>query len=200
MRYQLSNTRLQDATAIAWACLCLLILTRSKLEGVPHQLMWTLFQPLGPVLLMLLLYAHAVAHWERAHIYHGDCFPEAQRRLLAPASDLFTMARVFGCLAATCLAACAALLSAGSPAAAAAAFMLPPFMYAASLLLLLLPLNVLRRPARRFFCATLLRVLVPLQPVAWADFLLADMATSLAKSSSDLARSACLMLQGECVC
>ena len=32
-----------------------------------------------------------------------------------------------------------------------------------------------------------------MQAVSWADFLLADMLTSLAKSSSDLSRSVCLM-------
>ncbi|WIA11571.1 hypothetical protein OEZ85_011678 [Tetradesmus obliquus] len=63
-------------------------------------------------------------------------------------------------------------------------------------LVLLLPANVMRNQSRMFFARTALKVLVPLQPVGWADFLLADMFTSLAKSSSDVTRSVCLMLHG----
>lgn len=72
-------------------------------------------------------------------------------------------------------------------------------MFGATAVLMALPIGLKRQP-RAFFCRTLARVLVPTQPVSWADFLLADILTSLAKSSSDLSRSACLILHGEAVC
>jgi ABC-type molybdate transport system permease subunit len=73
---------------------------------------------------------------------------------------------------------------------------LPPLLYGLLLVILVAPVNILHRPVRHFFGRTLLRVLLPLQPVTWADFLLADMLTSLAKSCLDMQRSVCLMLQG----
>lgn len=79
---------------------------------------------------------------------------------------------------------------------ATAALLVPPIMYGALITLLLLPMNIMQRPVRSFFSTTLLRVLLPLQPVNWADFLLADMLTSLAKSCADLERAVCLMLHG----
>lgn len=191
---------MQDATAVAWTCLCMLMVyqTCAKQLG-PHQvqLLWTFFQPVLPLVLMLVLYAQATAYFEQHHIMHADCFPEQQRRYLAPAKDLYAMARVFTCLCATCLAACAALIASKRSAMSAAALAVPPVMYATSLFILLVPGKWLRRTSRSFFCTTLWRVLVPFQPVTWADFLLADILTSLAKSSSDLARSICLMLHGE---
>jgi hypothetical protein len=75
--------------------------------------------------------------------------------------------------------------------------MVPPVFYCSMLILLVMPVNVLRKGSRLFLVQTLFRVLVPLQTVSWADFLLADMLTSLAKSSSDISRSTCLMLHGE---
>jgi hypothetical protein len=73
----------------------------------------------------------------------------------------------------------------------------PGLTYTALALLLLLPANVLARSSRLLFARTSGRVLVPLQDVSWADFLLADMLTSLAKSCMDLERSLCHMATGE---
>jgi ABC-type polysaccharide/polyol phosphate export permease len=89
---------------------------------------------------------------------------------------------------------CSAWLLAATPSLLP--LLLPPLLYGLLLTLLVAPANVLLRPVRRFFGRTLLRVLLPLQPVSWADFLLADMMTSLAKSCMDMQRSVCLMLQG----
>eukprot|EP00955_Chlamydomonas_euryale_P099950 365252-Chlamydomonas_euryale.AAC.37 len=40
------------------------------------------------------------------------------------------------------------------------------------------------------------RVIIPARPVSWADFLLADMFTSLAKSTSDMSRAVCFLATG----
>lgn len=62
--------------------------------------------------------------------------------------------------------------------------------------LLLLPAGVLARPSRMFFAETVQRVLLPFQQVTWSDFLLADIFTSLAKSSYDFGRAACVHMTG----
>lgn len=49
---------------------------------------------------------------------------------------------------------------------------------------------------RQFFARTLFRVATPFREVTWADFLLADILTSLAKALSDLERAMCHMLAG----
>eukprot|EP00798_Chlamydomonas_sp_ICE-L_P024690 gene24690-10321_t len=69
----------------------------------------------------------------------------------------------------------------------------PLFLYCGVSILLTLPLNVLCRATRQFFASTILRVLLPVQEVSWADFLLADMFTSLSKSTHDFTRAMCTM-------
>lgn len=149
------------------------------------------------MLLMLVLYAQAVQYFEQHHIMHDECYAEHDRKYLAPSRDLYRLASVLVCFAATCLAVSAALCANSGKRATAAAILVPPLMYSTAAFLMLMPMNAFRRPSRAFFCRTLGRVLVPTRPVGWADFLLADVLTSLAKSSSDLSRSACLILHGK---
>ena len=73
---------------------------------------------------------------------------------------------------------------------------IPYLLYCSLVMLLAFPLNTLHRSSRLFFCNTFKRVLLPLQPVSWADFLLADMLTSLAKSTGDFAQAMCAMATG----
>lgn len=177
-----------------------MVLHSSKhLKPAHVQLLWMFFQPAGPLLLMLLLYARAIQWFERHNVRHQECYAEADRRYLAGSRDLFGLARVLVCFCATCLASSTALCASGGHTATSAAILVPPFMFGATAVLMALPIGLKRQP-RAFFCRTLARVLVPTQPVSWADFLLADILTSLAKSSSDLSRSACLILHGEAVC
>lgn len=49
---------------------------------------------------------------------------------------------------------------------------------------------------RLFFSSTLFRVATPVREVTWADFLLADVLTSLAKALSDTERAICLLASG----
>lgn len=175
-----------------------MVVQSSRALKPPHvQLLWTFFQPAAPVLLMLLLYARAIHYFEQQHIPYEQCYAEADRRNLASSRDLYSLARVLLCLWATCLVISAALCASGRTTATSLAILVPPFTYTATAFVMLMPANVLRRPARAFFCHTLGRVLLPTGPVSWADFMLADIMTSLAKSSSDLSRSVCLVLHGE---
>jgi hypothetical protein len=72
----------------------------------------------------------------------------------------------------------------------------PPLLYTSLLVLLLFPGSLLFRDSRLFFAGTLWRVFTPLRPVSWADFLLADVLTSLAKALSDTERAVCSMMTG----
>lgn len=72
----------------------------------------------------------------------------------------------------------------------------PVLLYCGLPLLLLLPADALYLRPRRFFLGTLWRMLAPLQPISFADFLLADFLTSLAKSVSDVERAVCSMVTG----
>ena len=47
-----------------------------------------------------------------------------------------------------------------------------------------------------FFSATVVRVVTPYREVTWADFLLADVLTSLSKPLADMERAACHLLTG----
>lgn len=85
------------------------------------------------------------------------------------------------------------LLAYGLPHLAA---YLPPLLYCGLLGLLLFPGGVLHRDARLFFGQTLWRVATPIRPVAWSDFLLADVLTSLAKAISDTERAVCHIMVG----
>lgn len=73
----------------------------------------------------------------------------------------------------------------------------PMALYAALPLLLALPVDVLHAPSRFFFLTTLGRMLLPLQPITFADFFVADVLTSMSKVLSDLERATCRMLNGQ---
>ncbi|GAQ92844.1 Predicted small molecule transporter [Klebsormidium nitens] len=82
----------------------------------------------------------------------------------------------------------------GAPRAAAAQ---PMLLYAALPLVLALPFDVLYAPSRFFFLTTLGRMLLPLQPISFPDFFVADVLTSMSKVLSDLERATCRMLNGQ---
>lgn len=190
---------LQTLITAAWVVLCMLMVLQSSrhLNQAQVQLLWTFFQPAGPMLLMLVLYAQSVRYFEQHHIPYEECYADGDRRYLAGWRNLCGLAQALVCFSATCLSSSAALCASGGASATSAAILVPPFMYGATAAMMLLPTHALKGPSRTFFCRTLGRVLLPTQPVSWADFLLADILTSLAKSSSDLSRSTCLILHGE---
>lgn len=74
--------------------------------------------------------------------------------------------------------------------------LVPPVLYVCALMTLLLPLPILFKDVRKFFTSTLWRVMTPVRNVSWADFLLADILTSLAKGLSDVERAVCSMVSG----
>ncbi|CAK9862679.1 unnamed protein product [Sphagnum jensenii] len=69
----------------------------------------------------------------------------------------------------------------------------PILLYILVPLVLGLPLDIFHMQTRFYFLRTLLRLTLPVQPISFADFFLADVLTSMAKVLSDLERSVCRM-------
>jgi len=70
---------------VAWVMLCMLMVLQSSrhLNQEQVQLLWTFFQPSGPMLLMLVLYAQSVRYFEQQHIPYEECYAEGRRYLAA---------------------------------------------------------------------------------------------------------------------
>lgn len=151
------------------------------------------YQPFMPMLAMLWLWALAVRIFERRRIRYEACFsPEDQRHLLR-STQLFQVCNVLTSLVLSSGLAFSYLVAYGQHELAA---LHPPLLYCALLGLLLFPGALLFRDTRLFFGQTLWRVATPLRAVTWADFLLADVLTSLAKALSDTERAVCHLMIG----
>eukprot|EP00887_Chlorella_sp_A99_P004134 scaffold23.g4134.t1 len=158
------------------------------------DLFFLYYQPFLPLLAMLWLWGLNLRFFERCGVPYQMCFPARDRAFLLPSSSVFQICNVLSAAVLTSGAAFLRHCCNGSPAAAAVH---PPLLYAGLLALLLFPGRLLFRDTRRFFGATLWRVLTPLShPLSWADFLLADVLTSLAKALSDTERALCHLLSG----
>ncbi|XP_004243116.1 uncharacterized protein [Solanum lycopersicum] len=70
----------------------------------------------------------------------------------------------------------------------------PVLLYAAFAMALLCPFHIFYLSSRYFLLRTLWRIVFPLQAIAFADFFLADILTSMSKVFSDLERSVCRMV------
>ncbi|KAI5078665.1 hypothetical protein GOP47_0006336 [Adiantum capillus-veneris] len=73
----------------------------------------------------------------------------------------------------------------------------PVLLYSILPLMLVLPFDVFFVTSRIFFLRTLVRIFLPLQPITFADFFVADILTSMAKVLSDLERATCRMFHGQ---
>ncbi|KAL4368287.1 hypothetical protein GQ457_05G000410 [Hibiscus cannabinus] len=73
----------------------------------------------------------------------------------------------------------------------------PVILYIAFALVLVFPFDIFYLSSRYFFLRTLWRIALPLQPISFPDFFLADILTSMAKVFSDLERSVCRMVHSQ---
>ena len=142
---------------------------------------------------MLWLWGINVSYFQRHGIRYDVCFSlEDQKHLLSGAA-IFEIANV---LSAMVLGSACTFLHYCAVGELDTAALHPPLLYSAMLVALLLPLTVFYQDTRRFFASTVWRVITPIRAVTWADFLLADILTSLAKGVSDVERAVCLMASG----
>ncbi|KAG0482214.1 hypothetical protein HPP92_010298 [Vanilla planifolia] len=70
----------------------------------------------------------------------------------------------------------------------------PVILYAIVVMVLIFPFDIFYLSSRYYFLRTLWRIILPLQPISFADFFLADILTSMSKVLSDLERSICRMV------
>jgi hypothetical protein len=123
------------------------------------------------------------------HIRYDVCFSAADRARLPRAARLARLAALATAVTAGSGAAFAAALASGSTGVAA---MHPPALFAGLTAAAAAPLHVGPAPAARLlFVSTAARVATPVRPVTWSDFLLADVATSLAAPLAGGARAVC---------
>ncbi|GAV89868.1 EXS domain-containing protein [Cephalotus follicularis] len=70
----------------------------------------------------------------------------------------------------------------------------PVLLYIAVAMVLISPFDIFYLSSRYFLLRTLWRIALPLQPITFPDFFVADILTSMAKVFSDLERSVCRMV------
>ncbi|PRW59731.1 SPX and EXS domain-containing 1-like isoform X1 [Chlorella sorokiniana] len=165
----------------------------SHLNKTQRDLYFLYYQPFLPMLAMLWLWGTAVRFWERRRIRYDVCFLSEDQRYLLRSGQLFQIANVLSSIVLSSGLAFVYLLAYGLPHLAA---YLPGALYCSLLALFLFPGNLLERDSRLFFGRTLWRIVTPLRSVTWADFLLADVLTSLAKALSDTERAVCHLMTG----
>lgn len=191
---QLPHTVLKRFFA-AWFLVCgLSIIATLRKSDVAHvELFYIYFQPLLPVLTMLWLWGINVRYFERQGVRYDVCFSSKDQRFLLNSREIFQSAGLMTTVVLTSAALfCAHCMLQQDKAAA----LHPPLMYACVVALLLLPWDAAFKDTRMFFSATLFRVATPYREMSWADFLLADILTSLAKPLSDCERALCHLLSG----
>lgn len=163
------------------------------MEPTARSLCQRYFQPLLPPILMLWLWAHNVRAFEQQQVPYAECFSPRDRRALLSSGDLARLALAASTTVSTW--ACLFVWTAAGRMYLATEY-IPTLLYCSVIVLLALPFNALGRAGRLLFLQTVQRVLLPVQAVSWADFLLADMFTSLAKSTGDMAQAVCTMATG----
>ena len=190
LRPRRRGLRLRDTLTLA--LLFALPFLASRLpDPQQHRLLFLYYQPMVPPLALLWLWSVAVGTFHSLHISYEDCFPPSQRELLLSAPQVRDLAaHLTSLVAASACAFCTGAITGVTSIAS----MAPPALYLALLGLLLLPLRgALHGPSRLFFARNLAKLAVPIRPMGWADFLLADFLTSLSKPISDMERAVCHM-------
>lgn len=160
------------------------------------------YQPLIPFVVMLWGWALNVMFFERTGLRYEVCFDadsadshghHGRSPPLLSAGELLRLSNV---LTLALFSSAVIFLRFAGQGNIWAAAMQPVALYLSALLVLFLPLDVFHRETRRFFAKTLWRTVTPFRTVTWADFLLADILTSLAKGISDVERAVCSMASG----
>ncbi|GAB4823276.1 hypothetical protein N2152v2_010322 [Parachlorella kessleri] len=151
------------------------------------------YAPLFPLVIMLWFWTAFVAYCERRHVRYEVCFSSEDQKYLMHSDKLFLVSNV---LTAIVLGSGVAFLFHSSVNNPYLASYQPPILYLGLLAFVLNPTNVLFKETRLFFSSTAWRVFTPLRTVTWADFLLADVLTSLAKPLSDTERAVCHLMTG----
>ncbi|KAG2487531.1 hypothetical protein HYH03_013811 [Edaphochlamys debaryana] len=190
-----ANHQREWVFGLFWCGLCLFVLAffAPTENSAVRELVLVYFQPMLPITFALWLWGHNVQRFHDLSIDYEACFSSKDRKTLLPAAEVYRVALV---VTAICLTFATAFAVVGAVGWYALADFLPLCMYFMMALLLVAPVDYLNMPSRLFFGETLQRVLVPIQDVSWSDFLLADIMTSLSKSTGDLSKAWSALLAG----
>ncbi|KAK9813520.1 hypothetical protein WJX73_004163 [Symbiochloris irregularis] len=185
----------QKIAFLVWLIICTYI-TLSSLATTSndqYEVFHIYYQPLFVLVAMLWLWCVNVRYFEAHNLRYDLCFSAHDQRYLLSCRQLLQVTAL-----GTVIVGSSATLFAwhGSRHELAAASLHPPVMYCLLVALVLLPANVAYKETRLFFSTTMFRVATPFREVSWADFLLADVVTSLAKALSDTERAICLLISG----
>ena len=194
IRFQNQWTTRHSVMAVINSLLALLLHRLLSITAAKQaELFYIYYQPFAPFLIMLWLWGANVMYFERNNIRYDVCFAAEDQKHLLPSSAIFDIANV---LSSVVMGSACVFLFYCIQGFLDIAAMQPPLIYFTMLVILLLPFTVLYQDTRRFFATTAWRVMTPIRGVSWADFLLADILTSLAKGVSDVERAVCLMASG----
>eukprot|EP00889_Picochlorum_renovo_P002646 jgi/Picre1/29676/NNA_005059.t1 len=157
------------------------------------ELFYLYYQPLVPFLMMLWGWGINVLYFEKTGLRYDMCFEERDRSYLLHSVEILKMCNTLSC---GLLSSASLFLMFTASGMLRAAALQPVLLYMVTLLVLVMPFPIFYRDTRRYFATTFWRVLTPVRSVAWGDFLLADILTSLAKGLSDIERAICSMVSG----
>ena len=147
--------------------------------------------PLIPLAAMLWLWGVNVAIWTQYRTNYLKVFEVEDRVVLPCHDDVFKMAHISTLMI---LASSAFFLFCALFGFEILAIKQAEALYLVTLVLFLLPGDRIFGKQRRFFVSTVFRIAVPLREVSFADFLLADVITSLARPLADTAVVGCRVL------
>eukprot|EP01023_Acetabularia_acetabulum_P051013 TRINITY_DN5588_c1_g1_i1.p1 TRINITY_DN5588_c1_g1~~TRINITY_DN5588_c1_g1_i1.p1 ORF type:complete len:418 (-),score=29.83 TRINITY_DN5588_c1_g1_i1:162-1415(-) len=172
-------------------CGVVLFFTVPVIEKNVFQSLFQLYSPFVPLLLMLWLWGVNVWWFERNYVPYQECFEKNLQKYLVSHAAILEIAGTITANFLVNLTMCAYFCALQMYDTAGYC---PYSLYFFTSILLLLPINYMYRDVRLFFSVTLLRIILPFQPVNFADFLLADVLTSLSKPIADVGQNICYMI------
>ncbi|KAK9811761.1 hypothetical protein WJX72_009628 [[Myrmecia] bisecta] len=174
-------------------CICGIVAMLHSTVADMVELFYIYYQPLIPMLGMLWLWGINVRFFEQRCIKYDVCFSVRDQKYLLTSRQIFQAAGLLSTLVMTSAALFTYHCAYGHEKTAS---FHPPLVYTVMATLFLLPVNLAFKDTRLFFSSTFWRVVTPFREVSWADFLLADILTSLAKPLSDAERAMCHLTSG----
>lgn len=144
--------------------------------------------PLLPLVAMLWLWGVNVQVWTQFRLNYLKVFEVEDRVILPCHEDVFKMAHIFSLIV---LASSSFFLFCTLFGFEILAIRQAELLYLILIVLILLPGDWIFGKQRRFFVSTLTRIALPFWEVSFADFLLADVVTSLARPLADTAVVGC---------
>lgn len=189
--------RLQGPLIILWICLCCKTAADSVMSinvETRNYLLYETFLYYNPLFLlaaMLWLWGINLRVFAASRINYGKIFDLDNAHLMW--KEIWMIASWVTLIVLTSMTSYLYLSSQNSHLAASQ----PVLLYSILPLMLVLPFDIFFVTSRIFFLRTLVRIFLPLQPISFADFFVADILTSMAKVLSDLERATCRMFHGQ---